>query len=162
MTTESATRDALHALQQATDAAQQGDYESAVVLLKSLLADHPGHPIATGMLGAIYLQIGMHQKASRAFRRLLDDDPANPLARFQLGMTRMAQGLPGEAVDTWQPLLDADGEFMANFHSALALLQLRQPDRARPLLEKAGVHMPVEHPLYPELARLLAETGAPA
>lgn len=145
-------------LARASQTVKNGDFETAIVQLKGLLMEYPRHELATGMLAAIYLQIGMHQKASNCYRKLLALNPENPLARFQLGMTRLGQGMPAEAIDTWQPLLGIEGEFMAHFHSGLALLQLERRDEAHAMLVQAGQTMPGDHPLYPELVRLLAES----
>ncbi len=149
-------------LARATRSAKNSDYETAIVQLKSLLSEYPHHELATGMLAAIYLQIGMHQKASIWYRKLLALKPENSLARFQLGMTRLAQGMTAEAIDTWHPLLSIEDEFMAHFHSGLALLQLEHNDEAYALLTQAYQTMPCEHPLYPELVRLLSESDSPS
>lgn len=157
MTANDPNQGLVQRLSRATEQAKHGDYEHAILELKGIILEHPGHELATGMLAAIYLQIGMHQKASRYYRKLLAQNPSNPLARFQLGMTRFAQGLPAEAIDTWEPLLETEGEFMAHFHTALALLQLERRPAAHAMLTQASQTMPVDHPLYPQLVQLLAE-----
>ena len=46
---------------------------------------------------------------------------------------------------------------MANYHGALALIQLARPDEAAPLLERARSNMPQDHPLRPDLMRVLEQ-----
>jgi tetratricopeptide (TPR) repeat protein len=146
-------------LKTAAESAKCGNYDDAIAQLKQLLDEDRNNELAIGMLAAIYLQIGMHQRASSWYRKLRELSPDNPLARFQLGLTRLNQGMPGEALESWQPLLEKEGEFVAHFHSALALLQLDRREDAHQLLELAGQRMPTDHPLQPALTRLLAESG---
>lgn len=81
----------------------------------------------------------------------------NPLARFQLGMAHLSSGAAETALETWEPLLDQEEDFMAHFHSALALLQLGRREQAETLLMHASQTMPVSHPLYPKLLELVAQ-----
>lgn len=70
-------------LRAATDAAQQGQYGDALRLLKHLLDAFPQHELALGMLAAIYMQIGLYQKAENLYRKLLKLNPDNSLAKLQ-------------------------------------------------------------------------------
>jgi tetratricopeptide (TPR) repeat protein len=141
-------------LSKAIEYTKAQDLESAVLQLKQILESHPLHEISMGMLASIYLQIGMHQKAIEQFEALLAAHPNNPLARFQLGMASLANGEPEKALDQWAPMLEMDNEFMAHFHSALALIQLGRLDEALPLIEHARNSMPEAHPLYSKLQEI--------
>lgn len=141
----------------ATESAKQGGLDDAIIRMKEILAAHPRHELSLGMLASIYLQIGMHRQAEVHFEALLADHPDNPLARFQLGMTHLAEQRPEKALEIWEPMLENENEFMANFHSALALIQLERPTEAYPLVERAGKHMPANHPLHSKLLEIRSQ-----
>jgi tetratricopeptide (TPR) repeat protein len=144
-------------LADATEQVKEGNLEKAISSLKTILDNRPDHEIALGLLASIYLQIGMNEQAIKYYQALLNVNPDNPLARFQLGMAQLATGQPELALETWEPMLKLKNEFMANFHSALALLQLNRPQEALNQLLDAGRHMPSSHPLYPQLLELHAQ-----
>lgn len=142
-------------LGKATQDAKDGNLDDAVTTLKQILHDQPNHEIALGMLAAIYLQIGMQEAAIERFEALLAAHPNNPLARFQLGMAMLGLDRAQEALDAWRPLLDDESDFMAHFHSSLALIQLGRHAEALPLLARAAQRMPPSHPLYAKALELL-------
>lgn len=135
------------------DAVRRADYGSAIAGLNGFLAAHPEHEVATGLLAAVYFQLGMHDRARVLYEQLVAKHPANALARFQLGVLRLSDN-PREALALWQPLLDVKEEFMAHFHSALAHLQLQDLAAAKPLLDHAAIYMPQSHPLRQQLEHL--------
>lgn len=147
-------------LADATEQAREGNLEEAISSLKIILEHRPDHEIALGLLASIYLQISMNEQAICCFHTLLKESPDNPLARFQLGMAQLTLGHPETALETWAPMLKLENEFMANFHSALALLELDRPQEALDRLDDAGRHMPSSHPLYPQLLELHAQLTA--
>lgn len=146
-------------LSEATLAAKSGDFEQAILQLKSILAKASGNEVAWGMLAATYAQIGMTERALDGYARVLEINPDNTLARFQLGLTLLMASRPQEALDAWQRCL-TDDDFMAHFHSGLALLQLGKPAEAQPLLRTAAQRAPKGHPLQPEIQRLLASVNS--
>ena len=141
-------------LERATAQVRNNDLAEAIETLKEILADDAKHEIATGMLASIYFEIGRVEAAIDLYEKLLSYNPDNPLARFQLGLARLNDGQPRQALDVWEPMLEMENDFMAHFHSALAQLELQQPRQALELLLKAREHMPVGHPLYPQLLDL--------
>ena len=141
-------------LQRATKQVKENELGDAIETLKAILEEDAEHEVATGMLAAVYLQIGRIEAAITLYNKLLDISPDNPLARFQLGLARLNNGEPSQALETWQPMLEMKDEFMAHFHSALAQIELRHPEEAMQLLNKAGESMPIGHPLYPQLIDL--------
>ena len=138
-------------LAEATEYAKNKEYDKAILSLKQLLDKDQEHEIAMGMLAAIYLQIGMHERAENFYRQLLQINPGNPLARFQLGMSKFNQGAIEQALLTWEPMLDLENEFMAHYYSGLALLHLDEKDKAMRMFEHARRHVPDSHPLYTQL-----------
>ena len=142
-------------LQQATTAMREERYEDALINLKLILNDRPHDEIALGMLASAYAELGMKNQARDRFDQILSFNPENPLARYQRGLLDFEDKQFQSALEIWQPMLDDPGDFMGHFHSALALMQLLQPEAAKPLLTTAMDRMPVNHPLQPETARLL-------
>lgn len=139
---------------------RRGDFATAMVQLKELLAADPRQEIALGMLAGIYAELKMSDRAEALYRQVLAVNPRNALARFQLGLMQLADRRPREALETLRPALVDEGEFLAHFHSGLALRQLGRAGEARRLLEVAAQHMPADHVLYPQLRELLAEPAA--
>ncbi len=133
---------------------RRGDFEAALGHLKTLLESDPRHEIATGMLAGVYAQLKMPERAEYFYLQVLRLNPANVLARFQLGLLQLQSGRPQDALETWQPTLADSQDYLTQFHSALALLELKRAAEARKLLEQAAHHMPRSHPLYPQLVSL--------
>lgn len=144
-------------LECATKQVRNEDFAAAIESLKGILDQDSQHEIATGMLASIYLQIGHVDAAIKLYETLLMLNPENPLARFQLGLARLNNGEATAAIDVWAPMLDTENEFMANFHSALAFVQLGRNQDAIARLTHASQHMPTSHPLYPQLLNLNAK-----
>lgn len=142
-------------LSAATKAARAGDNEAAILELKHLLETDPRHELGNGMLASIYAQIGLTDRAVHYFRQTLDYHPDNVLARFQLASLQLQKGENSAALDTLRPMLSMPDDFLAHFHSGLALVALGQMARARELLLKAADNMPVDHPLHEQLRQLL-------
>lgn len=128
-----------------------------MIHLKDLLAVHPRDEIALGMLAGIYAELKMPARAEALYREVLTVNPSNPLARFQLGLLQLAEKRPRAALEILRPALADESDFLAHFHSGLALRQLGQAGEARRLLEVAAQRMPADHILQPQLCRLLAE-----
>jgi tetratricopeptide (TPR) repeat protein len=149
---------------QLTTAAQcveKGDFEGALVQLKSLIEAQPRHELAIGMLAGIYAQIGMHDRAIKHFNRVLEINPANALARFQLGLSQLTSAQQAAAIETWKPALKRRDDFLSRFYSALALMQSNRIEEAGILLRETEKLMPRNHTLYPQLLALLANINQP-
>ena len=123
---------------------------------QAVLALDPRNEIAIGMLAGIYVQLNLRDRARACLRQVLEINPKNTLARHQLGLLQLEAGEPQAAIDTWAPSLDNE-DFVAHFHTAVALLELKKPSEARPLLEHCAPRMPRDHQLYPRLQELLAQ-----
>lgn len=147
--------DAAENLGVAARSAKNGDLEHAILHLKSVIASGQHREVAHGMLAAIYAQLGMTAQAKEHYQTVLTLNPQNPLARFQLGLIQLMAKQPQEALETWKPALRKVDDYMVQFHSGLALLELERPSEARSAFEKVAAHMPKKHPLYPETQRLL-------
>lgn len=80
----------------AAASAKRGDLQAAIVHLKELLSAAPDHEIANGMLGGIYAELKMPERATAYYERVLATNPHNPLALLQLGLLLLEQK-PAEA-----------------------------------------------------------------
>ena len=142
-------------LAEAVEQAKQGDLDQAIVTLKSLLQDNPNHEIALGMLGGIYAQINMHDRAIANFNAALAINPNNHLARLHLGMSLIETQKPSEAVAELEPLLELPGDFAGHYFAGIAHLQTGANDIALNLFEKAAENMPTDNPHYQDLQSFL-------
>lgn len=141
-------------LAEAVELVKEGNLDSAIAILRDILGQDSNHELALGILASIYLQIGMNVQAIDLYNALLAVNPENTLARFQLGMAQFTLGQSTMALKTWEAMLTLPNEFMAHFHSALALIDLGNHQQALELLIQAGANMPQSHPLYPRLLDL--------
>lgn len=126
-----------------------------MVHLKEVLRVEPEHEIANGMLGGIYAELKMPERATVCYERVLATNPRNVLASFQLGLLQLSDGRPQDAVETLRPNLSDNTDFLAHFYSGIALLELKKNNEARVLLQQAAKRMPPDHQLYPQLRDLL-------
>jgi tetratricopeptide (TPR) repeat protein len=147
--------DVREALGLAAACAKRGDLEGAIVHLKEVLRAEPEHEIAHGMLGGIYAELKLPERATSCYERVLALNPRNVLARFHLGLLQLTNRRPQEALETLRPNLSDKTEFLAHFYSGLALLELKRAEEARALLQQAAQRMPTDHQLYPQLQELL-------
>jgi Tfp pilus assembly protein PilF len=133
----------------------EGNLDHAAVNLKALLEIDGHSEVANGMMAAIYAELKMPALAADYYASVLRINPQNALARFQLGLLQLQTNEPEKALATLHDSLDNPDDFLAHFHSALALLQLHRADEARPLLEAAAARMPRDHLLRSSLQDLL-------
>ena len=71
-----------------------------MVHLKDVLRVEPDHEIANGMLGGIYAELKMPERATACYEQVLASNPRNVLARFQLGLLQLSGGRRQEAAET--------------------------------------------------------------
>ena len=144
-------------ISQASELIKSRSFEQAIPLLKDLISTDTNNELALGMLASIYAEIQMKDKAMGLYERILAINPANPLARFQLGLLNFNNNQFDQAIKIWSPALSDEKNFMTQYFTGLAYLQIQQPAQARPLLEMAQQHMPTDNPLYNSLNDLLAD-----
>lgn len=142
-------------LKQALTFVRDGNYEGAIGSLKTLLGTNPKHEIANGLLGSVYAELGMAERALECLEHVLAINPGNALARFQLGLLHLGAGRQRQALDAWKPALSDPNDFVAHYYSGTALLQLEETEKARPLLQEAARRMPKDHALYSRVQELL-------
>lgn len=144
-------------ISKASELIKSRSFEQAIPLLKDLISTDTDNELALGMLASVYAEIQMNDKAMELYERILAINPANPLARFQLGLLNYNNNQFDQAIEIWTPALSDEKNFMAQYFTGLAYLQIQQPKHARPLLEMAQQYMPTDNPLYSSLNDLLAD-----
>lgn len=147
-------------LSKAAEHAKQGQFDKAIVTLKELLERSPKHEIATGMLGGMYAQIGMHQRAVVFFDKALSINSNNHLALLHLGMSQIELQNTVQAVDTLKPLLALEGDFAAHYFSGIAYMRLGRNDDALAMFRQAAQTMPKDNPNYADLCSFLDKQDA--
>jgi tetratricopeptide (TPR) repeat protein len=88
----------------AMEASSRAKYDDAITLLKRLVARNPQHARAHYLLGSIYAQIAMFDRAEASMAEALRLEPELAPARFQLGLLYVTSYRPVEAEQTWAAL----------------------------------------------------------
>lgn len=122
--------DAQELLHLGMHAVGNNDPRQAVECLKRCLQLEPDHPQATYMLGAVYAQIGMYDRAKDNMSRAIVLNPAEHTARFQLGLLHLTSGKAAEAEEVWSHLDVLPSDHFLNLFR-VGLLALAQDDFAR-------------------------------
>ena len=97
-----------------------------MVHLKDVLRVEPDHEIANGMLGGIYAELKMPERATACYEQVLASNPRNVLARFQLGLLQPSGGRRQEAAETLRQaaqLMPADHESYPQLRALLESLR---------------------------------------
>lgn len=94
-------------LQNAWDAFESGDLDTARTLYETHLQSHPEDEQARFALGHVYVQLGLFEEAETLFQALYDEaakaaDPRAHQALHQLGMVRRIQGDYQGALEAFQ------------------------------------------------------------
>ncbi len=129
-------------------------FDQALSVLKAMDETYGQDELVLGMMAGVYFQIGMVERAEFHYRKVLNLNPNNGLALLQLGLAQIALDRPAAAVVVWRPLLLDQQNFMAYFHTGLALLEMGRQQEAIDHLLIATANMPADHP-YREKAEEL-------
>jgi tetratricopeptide (TPR) repeat protein len=120
---DSAALDAQELLHLGLYASQHGEPHQAIECLKRCIALEPESPKATYLLGALYAQIGLYDRAKSTLSRAVELNPDEHTASFQLGLLYLTSNEIPEARAAWAKLdaLPAD-HFLVSFRSGLLAL----------------------------------------
>jgi len=115
--------DATELLHLGLHATQHDEPGKAIDYLKQCLTLDPENAKATYLLGALYAQIGLYDRAKTALARAVELNGDESTAVFQLGLLHVTSGDVGQADGTWARLdaLPADHAFNLFRHALLAL-----------------------------------------
>ena len=117
----------------------EGEYDSALVILHGILEDDPTSTPAYLGIGDIYLQKKDFRRAEPAFSRAAKLEPRNFDAQFGHALTLQMLGRLVEAVRAYHRALTIEpGSPEANRNLATTYLQMDEPDHAIVFAEKAG------------------------
>ena len=160
-------------LNQATTAFEAGDYEVAEPLLQALAERPPVFADVYNMLGFIYTQRGLPEKAVDLFRRALAINPNYTEAQLNLTITLADMGVYDQALDEFgkaherermagAPVASPVRDRLANAHANLGRLYhgLRLYDHAVAEFDRALTWAPHFADLHWGRAQSLAEQGA--
>lgn len=95
-------------LQLALYACHKDQIGSAMVYLKIATARPAPDVRAHQLLGSLYAQIGMHERAANQMEAMLAMAPDFALGRLQLGVLYLTMGLTQKALESIPPLLQLD------------------------------------------------------
>ena len=93
----------------ALQASQANDTQKSIGLIKDALDQSPDDARMWYMLGTLYTNIGIYDKAIANMEKALELDSDYSIARFHLGLLYLMSGRREYAETTWK-LLDALGE----------------------------------------------------
>ena len=150
--------DTTERLSLALEAVGRQKYDDALKLLKELIAIAPCEARAHYLMGSVYAQIRLFDRAEAAFKEALAHDPALDAARFQLGLIYITSNRPVEAEETWRPL-DARSEEDPLYLFKSGLLRLAQDDFAGciSLLERGMAQNSAFPSLNADMEKVLAK-----
>jgi len=78
------------------------EYDEAIPLLQSYLADNPDSLSTLNKLGFAYLKSGQIENAAKAFKAVLEKDPDDPYAVFYLGIVYLNMEKIGDTISLWK------------------------------------------------------------
>ena len=88
----------------ALQASQANDTQKSIGIIKSAIKQSPDDARMWYMLGTLYGDIGIYDKAVLNMEKALQIDPNYAIARFHLGLLQLMSGRRETAEATWQAL----------------------------------------------------------
>jgi len=98
------------AFEQAVQAIENNDFQTAAPLLEKALQEHPANVSIRFNLGFCYAQLNRDDKAIEHYSAALEAEPELHAARSNLGMLLMRQDRPAEAVEHFEQAASARPE----------------------------------------------------
>jgi tetratricopeptide (TPR) repeat protein len=160
--TSGETLDADELLHLSLKAMEQDRDEDALTLLKRALAVAPDSAVLHHLLGAMYAQLDMTDRAIAEMTRAVELEPRLEMARFQLGLMHYTSADIETAAKVWEPLAQlAADHHLALFRSGLLhLVSDEFEEAARDLLR--GIELNTDHPSLNDDIRKLIELAEEA
>lgn len=158
-----AALDAQELLHLGLHASQCDDTGRAIDYLKQCLVLQPDNAGAAHLLGALYAQIGIYDRAKQMLSRAVELDGAQSVAIFQLGLLHLTSGEVQEASKVWERLdsLQAD-HFLNLFRRGLLALAADEFAECVALLERGIMSNGLNEALNEDMRRLRASAEAAA
>ena len=118
-----------------------GQVPSAVEVAERVMAMGPGNGVTLDMLGVIFGQAGLHERARAAFQGAVDRLPRNASSRFNLASTLAFSGDLDAAEEQFEACLELDPR---HWRAHLFLSQLRRQSDGRNHLERLHAALATE------------------
>ena len=114
----------------ALQASQANDTQKSIGLIKSAIDQSPEDARMWYMLGSLYADIGIYDKATSNMEKALEKNHNYSIARFHLGLLYLMSGRQENAETTWNALDDlGDTHYLSLFKAGLLKIaddQLRE------------------------------------
>lgn len=123
----------------ALQASKANDTQKSIGLIKAAIEQSPQDARMRYMLGSLYANIGIYDKAVRNMEKSLELDQNYGIARFHLGLLYLMSGRQADAESTWAPL-ESNGEdhYLTLFKTGLLKIANDDIDHGIQLI-KAGI-----------------------
>lgn len=92
----------------ALEAAQSDDKQKSIAIIKQAISQAPGDARMHYLLGSLYADLGLYDKAVETIEESLRLDKNYNIARFHLGLLQLLSGKVDQAEQTWLPLDSLD------------------------------------------------------
>lgn len=148
--------DAEQLLDMALQASQHNDTQKSFGLVKQAIEKSPDDTRMWYMLGSLYADIGIYDKAIENMEKSLQIDPGYGIARFHLGLLFLTMGQQEQAESTWKGL-DALGDthYLTLFKSGLLHIANDQVQDGIMLIEKGINNNQLNEPLNNDMQTVI-------
>lgn len=92
----------------ALEAAQADDKQKSINIIKQAIIHAPDDARMRYLLGSLYADLGLYEKAIENIKEALQIDNNYGIARFHLGLLQLLSGDEQQAEQTWSPLDSLD------------------------------------------------------
>lgn len=106
-------------------ATKHSDPHTAINYLSQSVELDPSNPKVTYLLGAVYAQVGLYDRARDLLQKAVELNPGEYTAIYQLGLLYLTSGDVGRAKEVWQQLdpLGASSDLYLFKEAMLALVE---------------------------------------
>lgn len=113
--------------------------------------------VVLALLAKIYAQLRLFDRAKPLFAEFLDQHPDAINERFQYGMVHLDSGEPEKSIEIWSAVIQQSPTHPpCLYFSAIARLELNQPNEAKRLLDILLQTAPVDNLYFGRAKELLA------
>jgi tetratricopeptide (TPR) repeat protein len=144
-------------------ATRNNDARQGIECLKRCLELDPNSSRAMCLLGALYAQIGLYDRAKETLEHAIELDPGQHTAAFQLGLLHVTSGDVAKAEAAWNALDSLDeAHFLQLFRRGLLALVADHFQESAELLARGIAANTVNEPLNDDMRALQASAEASA
>ncbi len=137
---------------------QNGKIDSAVKEFKAALLLDPKNGNVRNSLGVCYGVLGEYEKALKEFKKVIDFNPEEGMALYNAGLINMLTEKRGRALEYFLAAYQKEEDiFEVSFQIGKLYLEIGQPEKGKPFLEKAVKIRPESGPAFRLLGECFAE-----